>query len=44
LVSIRDEADQARYVAEKILENRERGILLNRRVSLILLSRRIRDV
>jgi len=28
LVSVRDEADQARYVAEKILENRERGILL----------------
>src|SRR5215469_5388527 len=28
LVSVRDEADQARYVAEAILENRERGILL----------------
>src|SRR6266704_1068823 len=28
LVSVRDEADQARYLAEKILENRERGILL----------------
>ena len=28
LVSVRDEADQARYVAETILENRERGILL----------------
>jgi len=28
LVSVRDEADQARYVAERILENRERGILL----------------
>jgi DNA helicase-2/ATP-dependent DNA helicase PcrA len=28
LVSVRDEADQARYVAEMILENRERGILL----------------
>jgi DNA helicase-2/ATP-dependent DNA helicase PcrA len=28
LVSVRDEADQAHYVAEKILENRERGILL----------------
>jgi DNA helicase-2/ATP-dependent DNA helicase PcrA len=28
LVSVRDEADQARYVAEKTLENRERGILL----------------
>jgi DNA helicase-2/ATP-dependent DNA helicase PcrA len=27
LVSVRDEADQARYVAEKILENREQGIL-----------------
>jgi DNA helicase II / ATP-dependent DNA helicase PcrA len=28
LVSVRDETDQARYVAEKVLENRERGILL----------------
>jgi DNA helicase-2/ATP-dependent DNA helicase PcrA len=28
LVSVRHEADQARYVAEAILENRERGILL----------------
>jgi DNA helicase II / ATP-dependent DNA helicase PcrA len=28
LVSVRDEADQARYVAEKILESRERGIPL----------------
>jgi ATP-dependent DNA helicase UvrD/PcrA len=28
LVGVRDEADQARYVAEKILENREQGILL----------------
>jgi DNA helicase-2/ATP-dependent DNA helicase PcrA len=28
LVSVRDEADQARYVAENVLENRERGILL----------------
>jgi ATP-dependent DNA helicase UvrD/PcrA len=28
LVSVRDEADQARYVAEAVLENRERGILL----------------
>jgi DNA helicase-2/ATP-dependent DNA helicase PcrA len=28
LVTVRDEADQARYVAETILENRERGILL----------------
>jgi DNA helicase-2/ATP-dependent DNA helicase PcrA len=28
LVSVRDEADQARFVAEKILENREQGILL----------------
>jgi DNA helicase-2/ATP-dependent DNA helicase PcrA len=28
LVSVRDESDQARYVAENILENRERGILL----------------
>ena len=28
LVSVRDEADQARYVAAAILENRERGILL----------------
>ncbi len=28
LVSVRGEADQARYVAETILENRERGILL----------------
>jgi DNA helicase II / ATP-dependent DNA helicase PcrA len=28
LVSVRDEADQARYVAETILENRERGIVL----------------
>src|SRR5262252_6406301 len=28
LVTVRDEADQARYVAEAILENRERGILL----------------
>jgi DNA helicase-2/ATP-dependent DNA helicase PcrA len=28
LVSVRDEADQARYVAEKILESRDRGIPL----------------
>jgi DNA helicase-2/ATP-dependent DNA helicase PcrA len=28
LVSVRDEADQARYVAERILESRERGIPL----------------
>ena len=28
LVSVRDEADQARYVTDKILENRETGILL----------------
>ncbi|HYU53378.1 MAG TPA: ATP-dependent helicase, partial [Gemmatimonadaceae bacterium] len=28
LVSVRDEADQARYIAAAILENRERGILL----------------
>jgi DNA helicase-2/ATP-dependent DNA helicase PcrA len=28
LVSVRDEADQACYVAEAVLENRERGILL----------------
>ena len=28
LVSVRDEADQARYVTDKILENREAGILL----------------
>jgi len=28
LVSVGDETDQARYVADKILENRERGILL----------------
>jgi DNA helicase-2/ATP-dependent DNA helicase PcrA len=28
LVSLRDETDQARYVVEQILENRERGILL----------------
>jgi DNA helicase-2/ATP-dependent DNA helicase PcrA len=28
LVSVRDEADQARYVTDKILENRESGILL----------------
>jgi DNA helicase-2/ATP-dependent DNA helicase PcrA len=28
LVSVRDEADQARYVAEKVLETRERRILL----------------
>jgi DNA helicase-2/ATP-dependent DNA helicase PcrA len=28
LVSVRDEADQARYVADKVLENRERRILL----------------
>ena len=28
LVSIRDEADQARYVADKVLENREAGIVL----------------
>jgi ATP-dependent DNA helicase UvrD/PcrA len=28
LVSVRDEADQARYAAEKILENREAGIAL----------------
>jgi ATP-dependent DNA helicase UvrD/PcrA len=28
LVSVRDEVDQARYVADKVLENRERGILL----------------
>jgi DNA helicase-2/ATP-dependent DNA helicase PcrA len=28
LVSVRDEADQARFVAEAVLENRERGILL----------------
>src|SRR5262245_42308168 len=29
LVSVRDEADQARYVVEKVLENREAGLALN---------------
>src|SRR5262249_51523187 len=28
LVSVRDEADQARYVVEKVLENREAGLAL----------------
>jgi DNA helicase II / ATP-dependent DNA helicase PcrA len=28
LISVRDEADQARYVVEKVLENREAGLLL----------------
>lgn len=28
LVSVRDETDQARYVVERVLENREQGILL----------------
>jgi DNA helicase-2/ATP-dependent DNA helicase PcrA len=28
LVSVRDEAEQARYIAERVLENREQGIIL----------------
>jgi DNA helicase-2/ATP-dependent DNA helicase PcrA len=28
LVSVRDEADQARYIAERVLENREGGLML----------------
>jgi ATP-dependent DNA helicase UvrD/PcrA len=31
LVSVRDEADQARFVVERVLENREAGTLLKQR-------------
>ena len=32
LVSVRDEADQALYIVEKILENREQGLALKARL------------
>jgi ATP-dependent DNA helicase UvrD/PcrA len=38
LISVRDETDQARYVAEKILENREAGIALKRQAVLFRAS------
>jgi DNA helicase-2/ATP-dependent DNA helicase PcrA len=38
LVSVRDEADQARYVVEKILENREAGMALKSQVVLFRAS------
>jgi DNA helicase-2/ATP-dependent DNA helicase PcrA len=38
LVAVRDEADQARYIVEKILENREEGALLKQQAVLFRTS------
>jgi DNA helicase-2/ATP-dependent DNA helicase PcrA len=38
LVSVRDETDQANYIAEKVLENREAGITLKRQAVLFRAS------
>src|SRR6201994_3233339 len=38
LVSVRDEADQARFIVERILENRESGTLLNEQAVLFQTS------
>ena len=38
LVAVRDEADQARYAVERILENRERGIVLKQQAVLFRAS------
>ena len=38
LVSVRDEADQARYIAERVLENREGGLMLKQQAVLFRTS------
>jgi DNA helicase-2/ATP-dependent DNA helicase PcrA len=38
LVSVRDEADQARFIVERVLENREGGVLLKRQAVLFRTS------
>jgi DNA helicase-2/ATP-dependent DNA helicase PcrA len=38
LVTVRDEADQARYIVERVLESRERGALLKRQAVLFRAS------
>src|SRR5215471_9685644 len=40
LVTVRDEADQARYVVEKVLENREAGLALKTQAVLFRATRR----
>src|SRR5262249_59988953 len=38
LVSVREEADQARYIAERVLENREGGLMLKQQAVLFRTS------
>ena len=38
LVTVRDEADQARYIVERVLENREDGTLLKQQAVLFRTS------